>query len=360
MRLRSAAAPPTARRRGWATTPCSRRSTSSARSSRCRSARESSELFDRPSINLGRIKGGDALNKVPDRARWTSTSATCPARTPARSSPRSRAIEDVEVLRTFTPRAGHRPAHATPTCARCARRSARSTRGRGAERRPRRRLGRRLVPRGRASRRSSSARSAPATTAPRSGCRSPRWRATAGARRLRARRCRCAGGRPRAARRARPRRSRRSRRCARERAGRREASAPSPRACASASLIAARAHRRPDRGRVTAALAAAGRRHRRTTLNRRRKDGSISVGQTSSRADDAGRPQTILLLGSDHRVDRRSPATSRALGHDHARPPRPRQRGDDRAVDPARPAGQHPRPRRRTRSTPPTRSAARR
>ncbi len=29
-------------------------------------ARESSEMFDRPSINLGRILGGDALNKVPD------------------------------------------------------------------------------------------------------------------------------------------------------------------------------------------------------------------------------------------------------------------------------------------------------
>ena len=29
-------------------------------------SRESSELFDRPSINLGRINGGDALNKVPD------------------------------------------------------------------------------------------------------------------------------------------------------------------------------------------------------------------------------------------------------------------------------------------------------
>jgi len=30
-------------------------------------AQESSELFPRPSINLGRIMGGDALNKVPDR-----------------------------------------------------------------------------------------------------------------------------------------------------------------------------------------------------------------------------------------------------------------------------------------------------
>ena len=31
-------------------------------------ASRSSELFDRPSINLGRIRGGDALNKVPDIA----------------------------------------------------------------------------------------------------------------------------------------------------------------------------------------------------------------------------------------------------------------------------------------------------
>ena len=30
-------------------------------------ARESTELFDRPSLSLGRILGGDALNKVPDR-----------------------------------------------------------------------------------------------------------------------------------------------------------------------------------------------------------------------------------------------------------------------------------------------------
>jgi succinyl-diaminopimelate desuccinylase len=30
-------------------------------------ARHSSEHFDRPSVNLGRIWGGDALNKVPDR-----------------------------------------------------------------------------------------------------------------------------------------------------------------------------------------------------------------------------------------------------------------------------------------------------
>jgi succinyl-diaminopimelate desuccinylase len=32
-------------------------------------SRQSSEVFDRPSINLGRIEGGDAINKVPDRCR---------------------------------------------------------------------------------------------------------------------------------------------------------------------------------------------------------------------------------------------------------------------------------------------------
>ena len=32
-------------------------------------ARESSDLFDRPSINLGRIAGGDAINRVPDTLR---------------------------------------------------------------------------------------------------------------------------------------------------------------------------------------------------------------------------------------------------------------------------------------------------
>ena len=34
-------------------------------------SRESSEVFDRPSINLGRIQGGDAINKVPDECRMS-------------------------------------------------------------------------------------------------------------------------------------------------------------------------------------------------------------------------------------------------------------------------------------------------
>src|SRR6202007_1922892 len=34
-------------------------------------SRQSSEVFDRPSINLGRIEGGDAINKVPDECRMS-------------------------------------------------------------------------------------------------------------------------------------------------------------------------------------------------------------------------------------------------------------------------------------------------
>ena len=86
------AAPRTARPRGWATTPCSRRSTCSARSSRCRSARESSEMFDRPSINLGRIEGGDALNKVPDACTMAVDVRYLPGQDPGEILAQVRAI----------------------------------------------------------------------------------------------------------------------------------------------------------------------------------------------------------------------------------------------------------------------------
>jgi len=59
--------PRTAPRPGWAEKrdpPCVRGV--SVNSNRYRLRGQSSELFDRPSINLGRILGGDALNKVPD------------------------------------------------------------------------------------------------------------------------------------------------------------------------------------------------------------------------------------------------------------------------------------------------------
>jgi len=47
-------------------------------------ARESSELFDRPSINLGRIWGGDALNKVPDSCAIDVDIRYLPHQDPAR------------------------------------------------------------------------------------------------------------------------------------------------------------------------------------------------------------------------------------------------------------------------------------
>ena len=91
-------------------------------------ARESSELFDRPSINLGRIIGGDALNKVPDDARWTSTSATCPARTRARSCARSGRSPDVDVARTFIRAAARSSTRNEPVRARAPRGASRARR----------------------------------------------------------------------------------------------------------------------------------------------------------------------------------------------------------------------------------------
>src|SRR5947209_5194548 len=45
-------------------------------------SRESSEMFDRPSINLGRIQGGDALNKVPDECSMAVDIRFLPAQDP--------------------------------------------------------------------------------------------------------------------------------------------------------------------------------------------------------------------------------------------------------------------------------------
>jgi succinyl-diaminopimelate desuccinylase len=65
-------------------------------------ARESSELFDRPSINLGRIAGGDALNKVPDLCTMHVDIRYLPNQDPADILEQLRAIPDIEVWRTFT------------------------------------------------------------------------------------------------------------------------------------------------------------------------------------------------------------------------------------------------------------------
>jgi succinyl-diaminopimelate desuccinylase len=59
-------------------------------------ARHSSELFDRPSINLGRILGGDALNKVPDRCAIDVDIRYLPDQDPETVLAQVRGLPDVE------------------------------------------------------------------------------------------------------------------------------------------------------------------------------------------------------------------------------------------------------------------------
>jgi succinyl-diaminopimelate desuccinylase len=64
-------------------------------------SRQSSEMFDRPSINLGRIQGGDALNKVPDACTMAVDIRYLPGQDPEQILDQVRAMPDVEVTRTF-------------------------------------------------------------------------------------------------------------------------------------------------------------------------------------------------------------------------------------------------------------------
>jgi succinyl-diaminopimelate desuccinylase len=64
-------------------------------------ARVSSQTFDRPSINLGRIEGGDALNKVPDRCTMYVDVRYLPGQDPGEILEQIRKISDVDVERTF-------------------------------------------------------------------------------------------------------------------------------------------------------------------------------------------------------------------------------------------------------------------
>jgi succinyl-diaminopimelate desuccinylase len=64
-------------------------------------SRESSEMFDRPSINLGRIQGGDALNKVPDRCQMAVDIRYLPGQDPGEILAQVREIADARVTRTF-------------------------------------------------------------------------------------------------------------------------------------------------------------------------------------------------------------------------------------------------------------------
>ncbi|HEY2651541.1 MAG TPA: M20/M25/M40 family metallo-hydrolase [Solirubrobacteraceae bacterium] len=64
-------------------------------------ARESSEMFDRPSINLGRIAGGDALNMVPDTCQMAVDVRFLPGQDAGEILSQVRAIPDIAVTRTF-------------------------------------------------------------------------------------------------------------------------------------------------------------------------------------------------------------------------------------------------------------------
>jgi succinyl-diaminopimelate desuccinylase len=63
--------------------------------------RESSEMFARPSINLGRITGGRALNMVPDECTMAVDVRYLPGQDPGEILEQVRAIPEIEVTRTF-------------------------------------------------------------------------------------------------------------------------------------------------------------------------------------------------------------------------------------------------------------------
>src|SRR3982074_2525563 len=64
-------------------------------------SRESSEMFDRPSINLGRIKGGEALNQVRENCTMAVDVRYLPGQDPGEILGQVRAIPDIDVTRTF-------------------------------------------------------------------------------------------------------------------------------------------------------------------------------------------------------------------------------------------------------------------
>ncbi len=65
-------------------------------------SRESSDLFDRPSINLARISGGDAFNKVPDRCEMDVDIRYLPNQDPGAILAQIREIPDTEIIRCAT------------------------------------------------------------------------------------------------------------------------------------------------------------------------------------------------------------------------------------------------------------------
>src|SRR3954463_5012826 len=65
-------------------------------------SRESSDMFDRASINLAMIDGGDAFNKVPDTCSMVVDIRFLPNQDPGEILSQIRAIPDVEIIKCFT------------------------------------------------------------------------------------------------------------------------------------------------------------------------------------------------------------------------------------------------------------------
>ncbi|WP_354701291.1 M20/M25/M40 family metallo-hydrolase [Paraconexibacter sp. AEG42_29] len=65
-------------------------------------SRMSSDLFDRPSINLARIEGGDAFNKVPDRCWMDVDIRYLPGQDSGEILAQIRQIRDLEIIKCFT------------------------------------------------------------------------------------------------------------------------------------------------------------------------------------------------------------------------------------------------------------------
>ncbi len=61
----------------------------------------SSELFERPSINLGRIIGGDAVNKVPDTCVMDLDIRFVPGEEPTEIMREIEGLEDIEIVKHF-------------------------------------------------------------------------------------------------------------------------------------------------------------------------------------------------------------------------------------------------------------------
>jgi succinyl-diaminopimelate desuccinylase len=64
-------------------------------------AREASDLFDRPSTNLGRVLGGDAVNKVPDVCTIDVDVRFLPGQDPDAILEAVNALPDTRVVKTF-------------------------------------------------------------------------------------------------------------------------------------------------------------------------------------------------------------------------------------------------------------------